>query len=86
MIDKISDCGIEDGGEHVGGFGFHFSKIVARNFRPKADLHSRVLQRLTPAQIRRSIAIDGDMARDTGFTAMLNKVPPLRDGRGAPPV
>ena len=28
-------------------------------------------------------AIDADMARDTGFTTMLNRVLALRDGRGA---
>ncbi len=31
-------------------------------------------------------AIDLDMDRDTGFTAMLNRVLALRDGRGALPV
>lgn len=31
-------------------------------------------------------AIDVDMDRDNGFTAMLNKVLALRDGRGALPI
>lgn len=31
-------------------------------------------------------AIDDDFSRDTGFTAMLNRVLALRDGRGALPV
>lgn len=74
-----------------------FAPFIAGEIHPKRQ---EVAHQLVHQWVRRSgefaslswdddqicEAIDADMARDTGFTAMLNKVLALRDGRGALPV